>query len=75
MRRTQSCGYSCGDEKANLQGIIDRTLEYAKENPQWGEIMLGKFMEMVYDARLHLPEKLVEWNVQTTSTRTSSNKA
>lgn len=64
MRRTISCGYSCSEEKANLQSILDRTLDYAKENPQWGEIMLGKFMEMVYDARLHLPQTLVEWNKQ-----------
>lgn len=65
MHRTISCGYSCSEEKANLQSILDRTLDYAKENPQWGEIMLGKFMEMVYNARLDLPQTIGEWNKQT----------
>lgn len=55
------CGYSCTIQKEKLQEIIDETLEFAQKNPHWGEIMLGKFMEMIYDARLKLPEKLIEF--------------
>ena len=55
------CGYSCTAEKEKLQEIIDQTIEFSKINPEWGLIMLGKFMEMIYDARLKLSQEMTKW--------------
>lgn len=55
------CGYSCTSEKEEIQKIIDRTVEFSKINPEWGLIMLGKFMEMIYDARLNLSQEQIQW--------------
>lgn len=61
------CGYSCSAQKDKLQEIIDETIAFSQVNREWGLIMLGKFMEMVYDARLKLSQEPTEWpseNVQ-----------
>lgn len=55
------CGYSCTGEKEEIQKVIDRTIEFSKINPEWGLIMLGKFMEMIYDARLNLSKEMAKW--------------
>lgn len=55
------CGYSCSAQKEKLQEIIDETVSFSKINPEWGLIMLGKFMEMVYDARLKLSTEQSKW--------------
>lgn len=55
------CGYSCTSEKEEIQKVIDRTVEFSKINPEWGLIMLGKFMEMIYDARLNLSKDMTKW--------------
>jgi hypothetical protein len=52
------CGYSCSAQKEKLQEIIDETVDFSNINPEWGLIMLGKFVEMVYDARLKLSMNL-----------------
>ena len=55
------CGYSCSTEKQKLQDIIDQTVDFSAINPEWGLIMLGKFMEMIYDARLKLSMEQTKW--------------
>lgn len=59
----EDCGYSCTAQKDKLQEIIDETVSFSNINPEWGLIMLGKFMEMVYDARLKLSQKLTKWSI------------
>ena len=60
------CGYSCTEKKAKLQEIIDETVDFSKFNPEWGLIMLGKFMEMIYDARLKLNKDQIWQNEEKT---------
>lgn len=68
MKEDGDCGYSCSEEKQNLQGIIDRTLDFAKKNPQWGMIMLGKFQEMIYESTMKLPTPFtVVWSTENTN--------
>jgi len=55
------CGYSCSDMKQKQQDILDETIKFSTINPEWGLIMLGKFMEMVYDARLKLSIEQTKW--------------
>ena len=55
------CGYSCTSEKEEIQKVIDRTIEFSKINPEWGLIMLGKFMEIIYNARLDLSKEMAKW--------------
>ena len=62
MSTNKECGYSCSAQKEKLQEIIDDTLEFAKTNPQWGQIMFGKFQEMIYESTMKLPTRFtVTW--------------
>ena len=58
------CGYSCSAEKEEIQKVINRTIEFSKINPEWGLIMLGKFTEMIYDARLKLSKDMTKWPIE-----------
>ena len=58
------CGYSCSAEKEEIQKVINRTIEFSKINPEWGLIILGKFTEMIYDARLKLSKDMTKWPIE-----------
>ena len=47
-----------------IQKVINRTIEFSKINPEWGLIMLGKFTEMIYDARLKLSKDMTKWPIE-----------
>ena len=51
------CGYVCSDALERQQKLLDEVVEFSKVNPEWALIMLGKFMDLVYETRMKLPEK------------------
>lgn len=45
------CGYSCSDAKNRQQELIDELIDFSKYNPEYSIVMLGKLIEMLYEAR------------------------
>lgn len=45
------CGYACGSAKEDQQRIIDELIDFSRQDPEYAVIMLGKLMEMLYEAR------------------------
>ena len=52
------CGFLCSEIIDRQEAIINDIYEFAKVNPEFALVMLGKIVEKTHDAKMYLASKI-----------------